>query len=133
MKKIVYSFIIVGIIALLNGCVAEKRQYSKIANGGSGNLEVDKAQCEYQAELAPTVPVPNNTDLTINIDNRQGYGSTNYSNVYGSRDEHSLSKIYDDAYKNGASIRRRSDAKKRIQRLTDLCLKSRGWSWKVIK
>ena len=131
MKKIAYSFILVGIIFLLNGCVAEKREYFKIANGGSGNLEVDKAQCEYQAELVSAVPVPNNTDVTINIDNRQGYGSTNYSNVYGNGGRYA--NLAGNSYQTGASMRRTEEARNRKSRLTDLCLRSRGWSWNVIK
>ncbi len=131
MKQLTYSFVLIGIVFLFSGCVAEKREYFKIANGGSGNLEVDKAQCEYQAELTPAIPVPNNTDVTINIDNRRGYGSTNYSNVYGNSGRYA--NLASDSYKMGASIGRAEEARNRKSRLTDLCLRSRGWSWKIIK
>ncbi len=124
MKKIIFLLLSISLISLLNGCAAEKRQYFKIANVGSDNFEVDKAQCEYQAEL--NTQMPNHTDLTINIDNRQGDGSTNYSNVYGSNKGFSnigtRSKVGDVI---SASLKK--------DKLTDLCLKSMGWSWKVIE
>ncbi len=116
MKKIAYSFILIGAMTLLNGCMAEKRQYFKIAIGGSGNLEVDKAQCEYQAEL--NTQMPNRTNITVNVDNRQGYGSTNYSNVYGNQ---GLSNIG-----TRSGIGDAIDASIKKDRLTDLCLKSMG-------
>ncbi len=124
MKKRAYIVIFITVMVLLNGCVAEKRQYIKIANGGSGNLEVDKAQCEYQAEL--NTQMPNRTNITVNVDNRQGYGSTNYSNVYGNNQ--GFSNIG-----TRSGIGDAIDASIKKDRLTDLCLKSMGWSWKVIK
>jgi len=123
MKKLVFGFFLIGTIVLLSGCVAEKREYIKIANGGSGNLEVDKAQCEYQAEL--NTQIPNRANITVNVDNRQG--ATNYSNVYGQN------KGFSDIGTRMVNNYHAGDADRKIERLTDLCLKSRGWSWNVIK
>lgn len=126
MKKLTFGFALAGIMFLFSGCVAEKREYFKIAQGGSGNLEVDKAQCEYQAELSATSPAPNYTDITVNVDNRQGYGSTNYSNVYSSGGG------YSNMGRSGRELGRAIDLENKKTRLMDLCLRSRGWSWKVI-
>ena len=124
MKKINFILISTSLLLLFNGCVGEKREYLKIAQGGSGNLEVDKAQCEYKAEL--NTQLPNRTNITLNVDNRQGYGSTNYSNVYGSN------KGFSNIGTN-SGIGDAINASMRKERLTDLCLRSMGWSWKVIK
>ncbi len=127
MKKMISSFVFVVAMILLSGCVAEKRQYFKIANGGSGNFEVDKAQCEYQAEL--NTKIPNRANITVNVDNRQG--TTNYSNVYGQNKGYS--GIGTSMVNNYNTLNAAGEADKKIQRLTDLCLKSKGWSWNVIK
>ena len=113
------------LVFLLGGCTSH-REYYKIAKGGSGNLSVDYAQCEYQAQM--NTQAPQNTNVQINVDNRRGNGSTNYSNLYNQNTSKPLRPGA--AFLQGV---RESELRRRPQMLTDLCLKSRGWNWKIIE
>jgi len=112
-KTTIYLFI----LFLLYGCasIQTQRQYYKIAKGGSGNLEVDKAQCAYQAEL--NTPIPSNNKVIINSSNYNTYSSGGIGGGFAS---------------GFASAEASAAPKRRKNRLIDLCLKSRGWQWNTI-
>ena len=112
MKKIIYILLVVG---LFTGCT--HREYFKVSSGGTGNVDKDLAQCEYNAEMN----VKSNATNTQNVIINQGY----HDETKEERKERQ---------KREASLEYEKERKhdSQVQKLTDLCMRSRGWSLKYV-
>ncbi len=103
------------LVLVLSGC--SHREYYKTYKGGSGNLEVDKARCRLEAEK--NVPL-NNPQTVVNI--------KNFSSSL-SKKERKEAEEQERQRQNSAQYAKDN----KISKLTDLCLKSKGWSWNYVK
>ncbi len=112
MKNYIY---LLSIILLFSACT--HREYFKVSSGGSGNLDKDLAQCEYESELNTQSSATQN--VVVNV----------ASNREESKEERKARERREDELAREEELKHNRQVKK----LRDLCMRSRGWSWKNVK
>ena len=113
LKRYLY---LLSILFLFSACT--HREYFKVSSGGSGNIDKDLAQCEYEAEMNTRSNASQNVVVNVN---------SNYQNETKEerkeRERREDERIRQEEAKHNSQVRK----------LRDLCLRSRGWSWRVVK
>ena len=98
---------------LLSAC--SHREYFKASSGGSGNLDKDLASCEYESELNTQ---PSNTqNIIVNVNSKE------------TKEERKAREKIERNLKYAEESARNSQVKK----MTDLCMRAKGWSWKMVE
>ena len=109
------KYVILGILVfLLHGC--SHREYVKLHKGGSGNLDIDKAKCMLEAEKS--IPLEN-PQTVININTKK----------HMSKKERKALALEEKRKRDD----RKWERKQRVKKLRDLCMKTKGWSWKYVE
>ena len=99
---------------LLSACT--HREYFKVSSGGSGNLDKDLAQCEYESEMNTQATTSQN--VVVNV----------ASNREETKEERKARERRED------ELARQEEARhnRKVRKLRDLCMRSRGWSWRNV-
>ena len=113
MKIYIY---LLSIVLLFTACT--HREYFKASSGGSGNLDKDLAQCEYESEMNTRSNSSQNVVVNVASNYR---GETKEERKERERREDE--RIRQEEIKHDSQVRK----------LRDLCMRSRGWSWRVVK
>ena len=112
LKKYLY---LLSIMFLFSACT--HREYFKVSSGGSGNIDKDLAQCEYEAEMNTQSHASQNVVVNVASNYR---GETKEERKERERREDELVRQEEVKHDN------------QVRKLRDLCLRSRGWSWKIV-
>ena len=110
MKFFIYAIVV---MFFLSAC--SHREYFKVSSGGSGNLDKDLASCEYESEL--NTKSSNIQNIIVNFDRKE----TKKERKEREQSEQTNRAIAEST-RNG-----------KVSRMTDLCMRAKGWSWKMVK